>query len=74
VKTASDYQAHANECRVLARNMQGQQRDQLLQMAATWERLAADRSVFIRRHPELAQKGEHEEAAAAAATNGRSNG
>jgi hypothetical protein len=36
-------------------------------MGAAWRR-------DFRRHPELAQKGEHEEAAAAAATNGRSNG
>ena len=58
MKKASDYQAHAQECRVLARNMQGQQRDQLLDMAATWERLASDRSDLIRRHPELKREGE----------------
>jgi hypothetical protein len=63
VRKASDYQAHAHECRVLARNMQGQQREQLLDMAATWEKLASDRSVLIRRHPELAAEGEHEEVA-----------
>jgi len=65
VKKASDYHAHAQECRVLARNMQGQQRDQLLDMAATWERLASDRSDLIRRHPELeAHSNDREDAAA----------
>jgi hypothetical protein len=57
VKKTSDYQEHAHECRVLARKMQGRQRDQLLKMAATWERLAADSSVLIRRHPELGRQG-----------------
>ena len=71
MKKASDYRVHAEECRALARNMQGDQRDQLLEMAATWERLAGDRSDFIRRHPELASKDEHDEEAAAA--NDRSN-
>jgi len=45
--------------------MQGQQREQLLDMAATWERLAGDKSVLIRRNPELALNGEHEEEATA---------
>ena len=61
MKKASDYRAHAEECRALARNMQGEQRDQLLEMAATWDRLASDRSELIRRHPELALVGEHQE-------------
>jgi hypothetical protein len=66
VKKASEYETHAQECRALARNMQGQQREQLLEMAATWERLAGDRSDLVRRHPELVPEEErHEEAAAA---------
>jgi hypothetical protein len=63
VKKASEYRAHAEECRALARTMQGEQRDQLLVMAANWEKLAADRSDLIRRHPDLALHGEHEEEA-----------
>ncbi len=39
----------------------GPQQDQLLEMARTWDRLADERSDLIRRHPELAIKGEHEE-------------
>ena len=39
----------------------GPQRDQLLAMAAQWERMAADRAELIQRHPELAQDGEHDE-------------
>ena len=38
--------------------MTGQQRDQLLEMAATWERLAEDRAALVKRHPELAVDGE----------------
>jgi hypothetical protein len=30
-------------------------------MAATWEKLAAERSAFVRRHPELAIEDEHGE-------------
>ena len=38
-----------------------EQREQLLDMAATWERLAAERSELVRRHPELAIDDEHDE-------------
>lgn len=41
--------------------MTGAQREQLLEMAATWEQLAAERSVLVQRHPELAIEGELEE-------------
>ncbi len=41
----------------------GPQRDQLLEMARTWEKLAVERSDLVRRHPELAIEGEHEEEA-----------
>ena len=62
MKKASEYRVHAQECRALANTMdQGEQRDQLLEMAATWERLAEERSEFVRRNPELAMHGEHEE-------------
>jgi hypothetical protein len=61
MKKASEYRQHAAECRALARQMQGEQRDQLLEMARTWDQLAADRSELVRRHPELALSGEHKE-------------
>ena len=62
MKKASEYRQHAAECRALANAMdQGDQRDQLLEMAATWERLAEERSDLVRRHPDLAVPGEHEE-------------
>ena len=62
MKKASEYRQHAEECRVLARNMApGEHRDQLLEMAATWENPARERSDLVRRHPELAVGGEHAE-------------
>jgi hypothetical protein len=62
MKKASEYRQHAEECRLLASRMDvGEHRDQLLQMAATWERLANERSQLIRRHPELGMMGEHQE-------------
>lgn len=67
MKKASEYRHHAEECRVLAGAMQGEQRDQLLEMAATWEKLATERSELVRRHPELAIPGESDEERARAA-------
>ena len=65
---ASEYRQHAEECRNLAKGLApGDQRDQLLKMAATWDKLASDRSELVRRHPELALRGEHDEEVAAAA-------
>jgi hypothetical protein len=61
MKKASEYRQHAEECRALANQMQGSHREQLLQMARTWDKLAEDRSDLIRRHPELALEGEHRE-------------
>jgi len=62
MKKASEYRQHAEECRQLARGLPpGAQSDQLLGMAATWEKLAADRSAFVRRHPELSMRDEHRE-------------
>ena len=61
MKKASEYRNHAQECRVLAGAMQSEQRDQLLEMAATWEKLAVERSELVRRHPELAIAGESAE-------------
>jgi hypothetical protein len=62
MKKASEYREHAAECRALAAQMSShEQREQLLEMARHWERLAKDRLTLIKRHPELAQDGEHDE-------------
>ncbi len=54
MKTASEYRKHAQECRVLAQQVPaGEQRNQLLEMARTWDRLAEDREKLVRNHPEL---------------------
>ncbi len=68
MKKASEYRKHAEECRALARGVQGEQRDQLLEMAATWDNLAAERAAFIQRHPELAMPEEQAEEDARAPT------
>jgi len=62
VKKASEYRKHAEECRALAKQVpEGPQRDQLLEMARTWDALAEDRDALVRKHPELAQPLEGEE-------------
>ncbi|THD57619.1 hypothetical protein [Phenylobacterium sp.] len=61
MKKASEYRQHAVECRQLAAGVAGPQRDQLLEMANTWERLAAERSELVQRHPEIGLGGEHHE-------------
>src|SRR5215207_5234515 len=62
MKKASEYRQHAEECRALARGLAlGPHREQLLEMAQTWEKLAAERADFVRRHPEMAIDGEHAE-------------
>ncbi len=62
MKKASEYRRHAEECRVLAKQVpEGPQRDQLLEMARTWDALAADRSALVQKHPELALPDETEE-------------
>jgi hypothetical protein len=58
MKKASEYRLHAEECRQLAASMDGAQRSQLLEMAATWDKLAIERSDLVRRHPELGLDGE----------------
>ena len=66
MKKASEYREHAEQCRTLAKGMPpGSQRDQLLEMAATWDKLAIERSELIRRNPEVALRGEREEEAPA---------
>lgn len=62
MKKASDYRQHAAECRALAAQMSsGEQREQLLKMAAQWERMAEDRLELIRRHPDLTLEGEEDD-------------
>jgi hypothetical protein len=54
MKTAAEYRKHADECRDLAKQMpEGEQRNQLLEMARTWDNLAKEREQLVRRHPEL---------------------
>lgn len=54
MKTAAEYKKHAEECRALARQVpEGEQRNQLLEMARTWDNLAAGREKLVRNHPEL---------------------
>jgi hypothetical protein len=54
LKTAAEYKNYADECRALAKQMpQGEQRNQLLQMAETWDTLATEREQLLRRHPEI---------------------
>lgn len=61
MKKASEYRRHPEECQTLAKTMVGVQRDQLVEMAATWEKLAAERSELVKRHPELAIGDEADE-------------
>jgi hypothetical protein len=45
MKKAEEYRHHAKECRALAKGLEaGEQREQLLTLAATWERLADERT------------------------------
>ena len=61
MKKASEYRQHAEECRALARTTAGEQRDKLLGMAETWDKLAAERAERIWREPKVAEEGEHAE-------------
>ena len=56
---ASDYRQHARYCRDLATHTPpGDPREELLEIAKTWETLALERSNWS--HPELA-RGEHQD-------------
>ena len=45
MRKTADYRRHAEECRALARSAaKGEQREQLLIMAQTWEKLAEERA------------------------------
>lgn len=62
MKKASEYRKHAEECRALAKQVpEGPQREQLLEMARTWDALANDRDALVQRHPEIAQPTKKDE-------------
>jgi hypothetical protein len=44
MQKVEDYRRHAEECRTLARGVTGDQREQFLKMAETWDALATERS------------------------------
>jgi hypothetical protein len=49
MKKADEYLKHAKDCRRLAKQMEsGEQRDQLIKMAETWEVLARERERTLR--------------------------
>ncbi|MDB5452991.1 MAG: hypothetical protein JWO33_1569 [Caulobacteraceae bacterium] len=56
MKKASEYRQHAAHCRLLARAMDGEHREQLLAMAANWDRLVEQRMDLLQRHPELSDE------------------
>ena len=57
---ASDYRQHAQYCRDLARHTPpGEPREQLLEIAKTWDTLAVERPEWVQQHLELAL-GEHQ--------------
>ena len=49
MKKTDEYLQHAKDCRRLAKQMEGgEQRDQLIKMAETWEVLAIERERTLR--------------------------
>jgi hypothetical protein len=49
MKKTDEYLKHAKDCRRLAKQMEsGEQRDQLIKMAETWEVLARERERTLR--------------------------
>ena len=54
MKQAEEYRRNAVECRPLARAaIVSKERQQPLDLAKTWEKLADDRDNFVLTHPEL---------------------
>ncbi len=54
MKTAFEYRQHAQECRTLANQMPaGEQREQLLKIARTWDSLADTREGLVHQYPKL---------------------
>jgi len=54
MKEAAEYREHAAECRALADTLDGPQREQLLRMAQTWDRLAQEHSAPASQPPLVA--------------------
>ena len=54
MEEASEYREHAAECRAIADSLDGPQRQQLLTMAQTWDRLAQERSAQASQPPLVA--------------------
>ncbi len=53
MKKTDEYIQHAKDCRRLAKQMEnGEQRDQLIKMAETWEVLARERERTLRNRGE----------------------
>jgi hypothetical protein len=53
MKKTDEYLKHAKDCRGLAKQMEsGEQRDQLIKMAETWEVLARERERTLRNRGE----------------------
>lgn len=47
MKHASEYRAYAEECRSLAKQLEGENREQLLDMARTWDKLAIESADLV---------------------------
>jgi hypothetical protein len=59
MRKLEEYRQQASECRKLARQMLlDDQRDQLLAMAETWERLATERETMIRSEEDFRRRPE----------------
>jgi hypothetical protein len=54
MEEASEYREHAAECRAIADTLDGRQREQLLRMAQTWDRLAQEHSAPASQPPLVA--------------------
>jgi hypothetical protein len=58
MKKVGEYRAHADECRQMAkRSHTSAERDMLLNMASTWDSLAASRAAEIARHHRTKERG-----------------
>ncbi len=50
MKSSSEYREHAQDCRALAKGLDGERRQQTLEMAETWEDLARQVESANNRH------------------------
>ena len=63
MKKIRDYLAHATECRDMARTVSPSHRKRLIQMAETWEELAASRKQKLERSGKTEEELEPDEPA-----------